>query len=45
MTRLKLRATYLWRKLLKQVGYCSCGTRLNYTRSGQGVCPWCGRRI
>jgi len=45
MRTLKLRAMYLWRRILYLFGYCICGSRLKYTRSGQGVCPGCGRRI
>lgn len=39
------RLRYWLGKLCKLLGFCrDCRTTLNYTRSGQAVCPKCGKR-
>lgn len=36
---------YYLGKICKFFGFCmKCGNRLNFTRYGTGVCPFCGKR-
>lgn len=38
------RLRYWQRQIINFIGLCHrCGTRLNFTRHGKGVCPECGR--
>lgn len=37
------RMGYYRRKLYGLFGFCQCGSRLNYTTKGRGICPSCGR--
>lgn len=45
MTFIEYRLRYYAKKLFGLLGFCfRCRTRLNYTRSGVGICPRCGLR-
>lgn len=45
MNFLRYRLRYYGKKVCKFCGFCfRCGTTLNYTRSGVGICPKCGLR-
>lgn len=42
---LALRFRYYLGQFCAALGFClHCCTRLNFTRSGRGVCPHCGHR-
>ena len=44
MQKLRYKLRYLWRVIWRGLGMCErCGEWLNYTRSGKGICPKCGR--
>ena len=41
--RTKAMLRWYWRKLCNMVGMCPCGTQVNWTFTGRGICPRCGR--
>lgn len=43
--RIAYRLRYYWRCICHALGFClACGARVNFTRSGQALCPNCKRR-
>lgn len=45
LRHLRYRLRYYLKKFCKILGFCFlCHSRLNYTRSGTGICPKCGLR-
>lgn len=40
---LRYRVRYYWRKLCNALGFCHCGSRVNWTTTGRPICPRCGK--